>query len=202
MFRRFAIVGLLSSLLVSNASAVSITTFTDRTTYEASVGALVFSLDFSGLVSNSDAGVFPGQVDFGSPEASDPSLVNLNNYVGDTGSTTASNNVGPIGGDLSAPAFAMGMDLISGQISAIDLYDATSALISSVAIAAGGFVGISSDMAFSSFIVRNRIFSSGGNDRYFIDTFQVNRAAAVPLPSTLMLLIGGLLAFGASRRVR
>lgn len=191
---------LVLALLSANANALSITTYTDKTSYESSVGALVFLLDFTGLVSNGADGNFPGQVDFGSPEATDPALVNLNERVGDTGSTVAPNGVGPIGGELAAPTFAMGMEILSGSISGIDLYDASDALISSVSISASGFVGLSSDMAFSSFIVRNGVFTTGGNDRVFIDNFQVNGAPAVPLPPTALLLLGGVLALRAYRQ--
>jgi len=183
-------------------SAAVVTTFTDEATYTSSVGSEVFLLNFDGLVSLGDTGVFPGQVDFNSPEAINPDLVNLNTFVGDTGSTVASNNVGPIEGVLAAPAFAVGMDILSGLISGIDLYDAASNLVESVSIAASGFVGLSSDTAFSRFIVRNGVFPTGGNDRVFIDNFRVNNLATVPVPvpATLALLGFGFAGIGYQRR--
>jgi hypothetical protein len=64
---------------------------------------------------------------------------------------------------------------------------------------AGGFFGLISDAAITSFIIRNGEFSPGERDRFFVDDF---RASAVPEPALIALLGGGVAGAAIRRRRR
>ena len=191
----------------SNSSFSLTTTYTDQTSFLNDAGSELFVIDFNGitnpLVSN---GVFPGQVDFGSPEASIPDNVLFNsNAMTDTGSTTASNQVGPIDGDFltAAAVNAFSLDFSSsGNPQSISIFDLGGSLLDeNLLTPAGGFFGLISDTSIGSFLISNGEFSTNNRDRFFIDNFAAYSASPVPVPAAIWLFGTALIGFvGMSRR--
>ncbi|MGB5560316.1 MAG: VPLPA-CTERM sorting domain-containing protein [Paracoccaceae bacterium] len=198
MFRHSLAVLVFSATVAQAAT----TSFTDLLSYNTAVGAELFSIDFNGPASGGDPGDYVGKVDFGSPEASDPTLVNLgSNALSDAGSTTAANGVGPVDGVFYSAVHAFRLDFLSsGLPQTIELYDATANLIASVITPASGFFGVKSDTAIGSFIIRNGEFSANTRDRFFIDNFAANAISPIPLPASFPLALLGLGAFALVRR--
>lgn len=181
---------LLATLFAAtSANAAIITVFSNESSYtNATLGDSVF-LNFDGLFSIASNGVFPG-VDFNTIGASNPDFVNLFEYVGDTGNPSTANNVGVLQGILSSPSYAIAMNILSGSIDGVNLFDSSNMLLGSATVNAGGFVGIVSDMAFSRFDFIPNVFSPGSNDRVYIDDFRIsNPVSSVPNPSSIWLFI-------------
>ena len=96
----------------------------------------------------------------------------------DAGSTVASNQVGPISIDFADPsifAFSLGFSS-AGEPEAVELYDSSNLLFASLPSPnASGFFGVISHVsAIDHVIIRNGVFASGANDRFFIDNLSAN----------------------------
>jgi hypothetical protein len=181
--------------------AALITTHFNDIDYSAAAGAEVFIIDFDGLGTGVNAGNFAGQIDFGTIGATDPDNVLFgSNALIDAGSTISSNNVGVLEGSLVNSAFAMSMDILSGSIDGIRLFNGASLLANVTFANTSGFIGIVSDMAFDKFELLPKVIASVGNDRVQIDNFRVNAAVSVPEPALLALFGAGLLGFIHLRR--
>src|SRR5262245_40284437 len=184
-------------------ATAAVSSFTNVVAYEVAARPQLFLLNFNGNSGITNGKGFNSFVDFDSPEAVNPDLVlNSGSILRDTGSTIAPNNVGPIGGRFSIPVSGIAFDLslVEGTAQTVRLFDSAAAFIGEATTPVGnGFFGVVSATPFVSFIIQNGVFSSGiGNDRYFLDNFRAN---AVPEPSTVILGIAALVAFGR-RRVR
>ncbi|WP_169052641.1 VPLPA-CTERM sorting domain-containing protein [Pseudooceanicola onchidii] len=189
------------------ATAASFTLYNDRSTYETAVSAMVtgptFFLDFNDPNGDNYPGVdgdFPDQVNFNTIGATNPALVNINNYIGDTGDPSTVNNVGILEGVLYRDTIAMGFKILSGSIEGAELYDSSgTSLGQALQFTSFDFIGIISDTAFTRFNLLPNIFGpstsvAGGYDRVFIDDFTAT-ASPVPLPASVLLLgaaVGGL----------
>lgn len=188
---------------LTSSAAGPVSSYTTLAAYQAAAPPQIFLLDFSANSGTTDGRGFNPLIDFDSPEAVNPDLVlNSGSILRDTGSTIAPNNVGPIGGRFSIPVSGIAFDLslVEGTAQTVRLFDSAAAFIGEATTPVGnGFFGVVSATPFVSFIIQNGVFSSGiGNDRYFLDNFRAN---AVPEPSTVILGIAALVAFGR-RRVR
>ena len=190
----------------SNSAFSLTTTYTDQTSFLGDVDSELFLIDFNAisnpLVGN---GVFVGQVDFGSPEASNPDNVLFNSSaMTDTGSTTATNSVGPIDGAfLTADSvYAFSLDFLSsGNPQTISIFDFGGGLLDSVLTPAGGFFGLISDTSIGSFLITNGEFSPNNRDRFFIDNFGAYSVSPVPIPAAVWLFGTGILGLiGFSKR--
>jgi len=191
----------------SGSSFSATTTYTDEASFLNDAGSELFVIDFDGLANPSVGdGVFSGQVDFGSPEATDPDSVYYNSgAMSDNGSTTATNNVGPVDGSFLTPeaVFAFSLEFSSsGNPQTISIFDLGGTIIDSVLTPAGGFFGLLSDTQIGSFLVTNGIFSGTGEpDRFFIDDFKAYSTSPIPVPAAVWLFGSALIGFiGMSRR--
>ena len=189
-------------VLAMPVHAISVTGFSNEVNYDAFVGTNKVFLDFDGLVMPGSTGVFTG-VDFNTIGATNPDLVNLNNYVGDAGSPSTPNGVGQIQGVLDTPEFAIGMNILSAEDSGtLAVFDENGVWLASAGFSGNRFVGILTDTAFSSFIIETQISLILGNDRIFVDDFRINNlksVAPVPLPAAWLLFLGGLGLFASAR---
>jgi hypothetical protein len=150
--------------------------FTSSTDFADQCAADVFSIDFNGSTGTIvDGGSFSPYVRFRSLEATDPTKVVWNSdAITDTGSTVASNNVGPLGGTFHYTVLAFSFNYSSGNIGSVEVYGPGDVLIGTVTPGSNtGFFGVLSKKPVKSFIVRNALFSPGNRDRYFIDNFKV-----------------------------
>lgn len=150
--------------------------FTSSTDFADKCAADVFAIDFNGSTGTIvDGGSFSPYVRFRSLEATDPTkVVWSSDAITDTGSTVASNNVGPLGGTFHYTVLAFSFNYLSGNIGSVEVYGPGDVLIGTVTPSSNtGFFGILSKKPVKSFIVRNALFSPGNRDRYFIDNFKV-----------------------------
>ena len=200
-FRCFLLIAVVLVAMTTSAQAV-VLSFTDESAYNAAVGSQLFFIDFNGLPGGVSAGNFVGQVDFGSPEAEDPTQVLYgSDALTDAGSTIATNYVGPVDGLFATPVSAFGLVFLSsGNPQTLELYDAGTSLVGTAVSNPGGFFGVVSSIPVASFIIRNGEFSPGNRDRFFVDDFRAN--TAVPEPGSLLLFGPALLALGIAYRRR
>lgn len=176
----------------STPSLAAETVYSDETSYEAAVGAPDdFCLDFNGSTGALvDGGSFSTDVSFGSPEASDPTLVNWNSdAISDAGSTTDAFGVGPLSGTFAGTAQAFHFTLSSASNApSIELYDSGDVLFATVAAPGGtGFCGIVSDTPVKRFVIRNGLFGDLTRDRFFIDDFCATAELVAPPPPSEVL---------------
>jgi len=197
----FFVIGALA--WAGNAYSAIVNVYGDAASYSAATGSTLFLIDFNGSPNTYVAGnSISADATFGSPEASDPTLVNWSSdALADAGSTLVSNFVGPLSIDFTDPSiFAFSLDFLSsGSLETIELYDSSNTMFSSVvALNPGGFFGLVSDTAIDRVVIRNGIFTGGGRDRFFIDNLAVN---AVPVPAAVWLFGSGLVGLmGMARR--
>jgi hypothetical protein len=196
------LVGALLFLSGSLATQAAITGYTSEAAYEAAVGDRLFAIGFEGLEPALGDGLFAGRVDFGSPEASDPTQVFFNSgAMTDAGSTTAASSVGPIDGRFASPVFAFRMHFSSSaNPQTVFAFDSADAMLGSAVSNPAGFFGIVSDTAMARFLIANGEFSVGNRDRFFLDDFAVN--APIPEPDVYLMLLAGLALVGLAARQR
>jgi hypothetical protein len=166
------------------ALAADVTVYSDEAAYDAAAGPSDFCLTFNGSPGAFVSGAsFSADVIFGSPEASDPTLVNWSSdALSDAGSTTAPNGVGPLSGVFTGTAMAFKLNFLSAaNAPSVDLYDAAGVLIAPVVAPSGsGFFGVVSDTAVKRFIIRPGTFEDGTRDRFFIDDFCATAIVEAP----------------------
>ena len=92
---------------MSSQVSADVVVFENQADYDAATGPQVFLINFSGstgLLVSGDS--FSPAVNFGSPEASDPSQVLWSSdAITDAGSDIALNNVGPVDGVFTDPVY-------------------------------------------------------------------------------------------------
>ena len=199
---------LIATLILGySPNAFSIALYTDQASFLNDVGSQLFAINFDGLPKGISNGVFTGQVDFGSPEATNPDNVLLSsNALTDAGSTSANNGVGPVDGDFltldAVHAFSLDF-LSSGNPQTISIFDLGGSLLDSVLTPAGGFFGLISDTSIGRFLIVNGEFSPGNNDRFFIDNFSAYSVSPIPVPAAVWLFgtaLIGLVGFSKRRK--
>lgn len=172
----------------SPALGQEITVYDNEADYAAAVGADETCLDFNGssgaLVAGSS---FSADVTFGSPEASDPTLVNWSSdAISDAGSTLSPNGVGPVDGTFTGTAAAFKFTFLSnGTPATVELYDEGAVLLGSfTAPNAPGFFGVVSTTPVKRFVIKPGDVNDGTGflDRFFIDDFCVTAVIAAPPP--------------------
>lgn len=169
------------AFIVAGQVEAAVVVFDNEVDYNAAVGPQIFLINFDGSppggASVSGASFSPA-VAFGSPEASDPTLVLWNSdAISDNGSTIALNGVGPLDGVFTDPVYAFALVFSSAsQAETVSLYDEAHNLIDMVtAPNASGFFGVLSDTSIKSLFVDNGNFPNTGDpDRFFIDDFRAN----------------------------
>jgi hypothetical protein len=189
----------------------AVTLYTSEASYLAAVGATRTYIDFAGSPGATVSGAsFSPDVTFGSctdntvPSSCGTQVLHNSDAITDLGGSAAANGVASLAwrfnlGDVQAFAF----HYVSGGIDSVALVATDLSLDVIDTTAASGFIGLVSDSAFYGAIGVNAVFASGvGNDRYFIDDFRINRAAAVPEPATWALAGLALLAAASVRRRR
>ncbi len=185
--------------------AISATaTYTDESIFLGDVGSQIFAIDFNGLPIGQGNGLFPGQVDFGSPEALNPDNVLFNSgAMSDAGSTSASNNVGPVDGSFLTAETVYAFSLVfasSGQPQTISLFDLGGTPLDSVTTPSGGFFGLISDAGIGSFLIDNGPLGSNSPDRFFVDDFKAYAVSEIPLPAGVWLFGTALIGLLGLRR--
>jgi len=201
----------LTAAAMHSHSAVLV--YTSEADYLAAVGATQTYIDFAGSPGAVVSGAsFSSAVAFGSctdsavPSSCGTSVLHNSGGITDLGGSAANNGVASVAWRFNQPdVFAFAFHYVSGAINAVALVDAGTLGTSLVdTTAASGFIGLVSDSAFYGGIGVNAVFAGGiGNDRYFIDDFRINAAAAtVAEPGALALVALALLAAGCSRRSR
>jgi hypothetical protein len=173
-----------AALIMTAETHGAVTVFGTEADYNAATGPQIFLIDFDGNPEGGayvDGGSFDPAVTFGSPEASDPTLVLWNSdAMSDAGSTTATNNVGPVDGVFTDPVYAFALLFSSsGEPQTVSLYDEGDVLIDTVASNPSGFFGVVSDTPIKKFILDNGEFWKEPEeefwpDRFFIDDFRAN----------------------------
>lgn len=192
------------SLVLWNASSnATVMTYGDESSYTSFVGGEIFFNDFSGGPGGYTNGsvIDPTNALFSSPDASDPSLVNWQTYIGDAGSTTG-NGVGSLQIDfISTDIYGFSfISSSSGQHQTIELYDDSATLIDSVSSPSNiGFFGFTSDISISMVKILPGQYAPGLYDRFFIDDLRAN-GVSVPEPSLLALMGVGLVGMFMARR--
>jgi hypothetical protein len=195
----------ISALLPASAGAVLV--FSSEAAYNAAVGPTLFSIDFNGNPTGGafvDGSIFSSRITFGSPAASDPSLVLWNSdAITDAGSLVALNGVGPISGAFTDGVQAFGLYFSSaGYPEIVALYNSAGGLIDIVeAPNASGFFGVLSDTPIDGFWVFPGMSPEQLSDRFFIDDFRAN-GSVVPEPATFLLFGVGLAGLAALKRKR
>jgi hypothetical protein len=168
-------------------AAVATQTFDTAAAYTAAAGPELWLIDFN----ISPGAAVPGNsfgpdVTFSSPESATPAMVIWSSdALTDTGSTTAPNNVGPIGGVFTSTVNAFAFEYLSGGLGSVTLYDAGGSEIAALTpLSNSGFFGVVSDTPIKSFVIVGREFTEaelpgGGTDRIFIDNFRVNQLLSI-----------------------
>lgn len=193
----------LSLMLWNTSSSATVMTYGDESSYISSVGGEIFFNDFSGGPGGYTNGslIDPTNALFSSPDASDPSLVNWQTYIGDAGSTTG-NGVGSLQIDfISTVIYGFSfVSLSSGEQQTIELYDDSATMLGSVLSPSNsGFFGFTSDIAISMVKILPGEYAPGSYDRFFIDDLRAN-GVSVPEPSLLALMGVGLAGMFMVRR--
>ena len=188
----------------SAVSAGTVTHFGTEAAYNAATSGDTGSLTFDGLPTGPANGDF-GFVDFNTIGSLTPDLIlQGSDAITDTGDPSTPFNVGVLQGIMAAPTFAIGMEVISGSIDGINLFDGGGALVGSISGSFTGFVGLVSDMAFERFDLVPNVFTTiapNAYDRVFLDSFRASTPAPViPLPSSVLLLAGAIGIGGALAR--
>ena len=168
-------------------AAMATQTFDTAAGYTAATGPELWLIDFNGSIGASVAGnSFGADVTFSSPESATPAMVIWNSdALTDAGSTTAPNNVGPIGGVFTSAVSAFAFEYSSGGLGSVTLYDAGGGEIAQLTpLSNSGFFGVVSDTPIKSFAIVGREFTEaelpgGGIDRIFIDNFRVNQLLTI-----------------------
>jgi len=160
--------------------------YSNEADYTAAAGTELFFLDFNESPTPGEyvsGSILSAEIEFGSPEASDPSLVLWSSdAITDAGSPTASNNVGPMSGEFTNSVRAFGLYFSSaGEQETINLFDEADNLIDFVIGGPGGFFGVISDVPIKRFEIINGLFPNTYPDRFFIDDFRAND----PVPEAL-----------------
>ena len=198
----------LTAILVlgfSSQAISAITTYNNEAAFLGDAGSQIFAIDFDGLPVGTGNGVFGGQVDFDSPEATNPGSVFCNSgAMTDAGSTVALNGVGPIDGDFLTAETVHAFSLVfssSGSPQTISIFDLGGSMLDAVVTPPGGFFGLISDDGIGSFAIVNGTFGSGDRDRFFVDDFKAYGVSEIPLPAGVWLFGSALLGlFGLRRR--
>lgn len=192
---------LLCSALPAHAA---FTLYTDEAAYLAAAGVTTEFIDFAGSPGAVESGdSFSAAVTFASCPAGLASCVTqvLHNSeaITDLGGSASPNGVAALGAFFTAPVQAFAFHYISGGVASLDLFGALGGTLDTSA--AGGFIGVVSDSAISSFVANNAVFPNNiGNDRYFIDDMRIS--APIPEPQTWALMLGGLALLGRVARRR
>jgi hypothetical protein len=169
------------------SAAMATQTFDTVAGYVAATGPELWLIDFNGSPGASVAGnSFGPEVTFSSPESATPAMVLWSSdALTDTGSTTAPNGVGPIGGVFTSAVNAFAFEYLSGGLGSVTLYDAGGTEIAELTpLSNSGFFGVVSDTPIKSFVIVGREFTEaevpgGGIDRVFIDDFRVNQLLSI-----------------------
>lgn len=168
-------------------AAMASQTFDTAAAYDAATGPELWLLDFNGSPGASVPGnSFGADVTFSSPESATPAMVVWSSdALTDAGSTTAPNNVGPIGGVFTSTVNAFAFEYLSGGLGSVTLYDAGGNEIAELTpLSNSGFFGVVSDTPIKSFVIVGRDFTEaelpgGGIDRIFIDNLRVNQPLSI-----------------------
>lgn len=199
------------------AQALSMTVYTDPTSFAAAVAGLpggMVSTDFSSPTGLNDGTAYLPLVDLNTysqvEDGPGPVLISENVFVSvdgaltDAGSpATASNpfGVGAVGGIVGAGTRALSWTFLSAANAPLIVLSNGPEFAFSLSPVASGFVGVVTDAPILAFLFLNGRFPDTGTpDRYFIDNLSVQ---VVPEPAAYAMFLAGLAGvIGAAARRR
>ena len=171
--------------LGSFASAGTVTSFSSEALYDAAIVGDLGTVNFDGFASGNSDGNF-GIVDFNTIGGTNPDLITHGtDSITDAGDPSTALGVGVLQGVLAAPTTAFALEVLSGSIQGVNLFDGSGLLVGSISGTFSGFFGVVADMEFERFDFVPSVFDAiavNAFDRVFVDNFRLSSTAAITTP--------------------